>query len=168
MREAFVARPGCVLVSADYSQIEMRLMAHFSRDAPLIAALQAGQDIFTARAARLFGVAAPAEVKDAQRAQAKAVSYAILYGAGPGLLVQNLAISIDDARRLIAAWHRAYPRVQELIEERLHAARLVGFVETLGGRKRFLPHIKASGRAERARAERQVVNTLAVLTMAIL
>ena len=117
LREAFVARPGCVLVSADYSQIEMRLMAHFSRDAPLIAALQAGQDIFTAMAARLFGVAAPAEVKDAQRAQAKAVSYAILYGAGPGLLVQNLAVSIDDARRLIAAWHRAYPRVQELIEE---------------------------------------------------
>ena len=84
--------------------------------------------------------------------------------------MQNLAVSIDDARRLIAAWHRAYPRVQELIEERLHAARLVGFVETLGGRKRFLPHIKASGRAERARAERQVVNTntLALLTAAIL
>ena len=122
--------------------------------------LQAGRDIFSAMAARLFGLEAEAAVKDAQRAQAKAVSYAILYGAGPGLLVQSLAVSLDAAKRLIAAWHRAYPRVQELVEERLHAARLVGFVETLGGRKRFLPHIKASGRAERARAERQVVNTL--------
>ena len=96
-----MARPGCVLLSADYSQFEMRVVAHFSGDAQLIAALQPGSDLFRAMASRLFRVPQP-QVSEQQRAQAKEVSYAILYGAGPGKLVDALALSHDEAKTRLA------------------------------------------------------------------
>ena len=159
MREAFVARPGCVLLSADYSQIEMRVVAHFSGDAQLGAALQPGGDLFRAMASRLFRVPEP-QVSEQQRAQAKEVSYAILYGAGPGKLVDALALSHDEAKALIRQWHAAYPAVAQFRDDTLQRARMTGFVETLCGRKRFLPHLKSKSQKERAKAERQAFNTM--------
>ena len=117
-------------------------------------ALQAGRDVFRAMAARVFSQETGGRedlVAEEQRDRAKAISYAILYGAGPGKLMQDLGCSIEEARKLIKGWHKAHPGVGEFTEQTLHEARQTGFVETLGRRKRFLPHIKAADRAERAR-----------------
>ena len=159
MRDAFAARPGCVLISADYCQVEMRLMAHFSQDDALLEALRAHSDLFIPIAASMFHVA-PARVSSAQRDRAKKVSYAILYGQGARGIATELGIAESRARELIEHWHAACPGVTACMKATLSRCRQLGYVESLGGRRRYLPGIASADESQRREAERQAVNTL--------
>ena len=161
LRDAFVARKGCVLLSADYCQVEMRLLAHFSKDADLIGALQDGAaDLFETIARRLFALPPAAAVSSEQRGRAKSTSYAIFYGAGPGKLVEELAVELDDAKQMIEDWHAAFPTVKGWTERVAAGCAVDGFVTTIGGRKRYLHGIRSRNDAEKRKARRQASNTV--------
>ena len=161
LRDAFVARKGCVLLSADYCQVEMRLLAHFSKDADLIGALQDGAaDLFETIARRLFALPPAAAVTAEQRGRAKSTSYAIFYGAGPGKLVEELAVELDDAKTMIEDWHAAFPTVKGWTERVAAGCAVDGFVTTINGRKRYLHGIRSRNDAEKRKARRQASNTV--------
>ena len=157
IRRAFVAAPGHVLVSADYSQIELRLLAHMSGDPVLIEAFRAGQDIHMHTAVEVFGVDASIVDSDMRR-MAKTVNFGILYGLSPFGLAQRLRISNEAARTYIDDYLARYPRVKECLDGILASARQQGYVTTLLQRRRYLPDVTNANRTIREAAERTAIN----------
>lgn len=158
IRKAFV--PGSednVLVSADYSQIELRLMAHFSGDEHLVSAFRQGQDVHRATASKIFGVALD-EVTEQQRRVAKTVNFGIIYGISPFGLAQRLHCSRSESKRIIDDYFESFPSVRRFISETVEKAGNDMYVETLFGRRRYIPEIKSANGALRAFAERNAVN----------
>ena len=157
IREAVIPDDGCLFLSADYSQIELRLMAHFSQDEHLLAAFRNGQDIHAATAAKIFGIPLDQVTKD-QRRQAKTANFGIIYGISAFGLSQQLDCSRTEAKQLIDDYFAAFPRVIEYIESQKELARQKGYAETLFGRKRYLPDIHSQNATVRSFAERNAVN----------
>lgn len=157
IRCAFIAAPGHVLVSADYSQIELRLLAHFTEDAVLIEAFRQRQDIHTRTAMEVFGVEASA-VDDDMRRMAKTVNFGIIYGLSPFGLAQRLRITNEEARNYIEDYFARYPRVKSYLDGIIAQAREQGYVTTLLLRRRYLPDMHQRNRAIREAAERTAIN----------
>lgn len=157
IREAVIPDDGCLFLSADYSQIELRLMAHFSQDEHLLAAFRNGQDIHAATAAKIFGIPIDQVTKN-QRRQAKTANFGIIYGISAFGLSQQLDCSRTEAKQLIDDYFAAFPRVIEYIESQKELARQNGYAETLFGRKRYLPDIHSQNATVRSFAERNAVN----------
>jgi len=158
IRKAFVPRrDGALIMSADYSQIELRVMAHISGDSALIGAFRNDEDIHTTTAAKVFGVPA-AEVSRDMRRKAKEVNFGIMYGIGPFGLANRLEISQGEARDIIAKYFERFPGVKTYINETIAAARRNGYVSTLAGRRRYLPEINSRNQNIRGNAERQAIN----------
>ncbi|HXO43788.1 MAG TPA: DNA polymerase I [Thermoanaerobaculia bacterium] len=157
IRRAFVAGPGQVLLVADYSQIELRILAHIAAEPELIRAFTAGEDIHRATAGTVFGVA-PELVSADQRRAAKTINFGILYGMSAFGLSQNLGISKGDAERFIAAYLDRYRGVRRYVEETLQSAEREGKVETLYGRVRWLPDIRSKNHNLRENARRMAIN----------
>ncbi len=158
IRRAFIAQyPDTVLMSADYSQIELRIMAYMSGDPGLVNAFKAGQDIHAATAAALFGVPVEQVTPEMRRA-AKVVNFGIMYGLQPYGLAQRLGIPKSEAHRIIEQYFERYPGIRRYIEETLERARRLGYVETLYGRRRYFPTITSKNQTVRAAAERAAIN----------
>ncbi|MDE0206570.1 MAG: DNA polymerase, partial [Candidatus Tectomicrobia bacterium] len=157
IRRAFVAAPGHCMVSVDYSQIELRLLAHLSEDPVLIEAFHSGEDIHTRTAMEVFGVE-PAAVDDDMRRMAKTVNFGILYGQSPFGLAQRLRIEVQAARTYIHNYFARYPRVKECLDGIIGHAREHGYVTTLLQRRRYLPDIASPNRNVREAAERTAIN----------
>ncbi len=157
IREAFIAPPGHLLVSADYSQIELRIMAHLSGDPALVGAFHEGRDIHRATAGEIFGVPAD-EVTTDQRRYIKAVNFGLIYGMGAFGLAQQLGIERGAAQQFIDKYFARYPGVAEYMQRTREIARDQGYVETVFGRRLWLPDIKAGGGPRRAGAERAAIN----------
>ncbi|GMV38134.1 MAG: DNA polymerase I [Fimbriimonadales bacterium] len=157
IRRAFVAPPGHVLLSLDYSQIELRLLAHMSEDPVLTSAFHEGLDIHAATAHSLFGTPEN-EVSPEQRRVAKMVNYAVLYGMSDFGLAQSLQIGVGEAHEVIATYFRQFPGVRAFTESIVEQARRDGYTKTLLGRKRYFPEIRSSNRQVRLAAERAAVN----------
>jgi DNA polymerase-1 len=158
IRAAFIAEPGCVLLAADYSQIELRLLAHYSRDPLLVEAYRRGDDIHTLTASQVFGVP-PLMVTPEHRRQAKVVNFGIVYGLSPFGLSQNLGIEKSEAKRFIDAYFEKYAGVRKFIDKTLDEARREQKVRTLFGRIRPIPDINSKNANMRGFAERTAVNT---------
>ena len=158
IRAAFTADPGCVLLAADYSQIELRLLAHFSKDALLVEAYRRGDDIHTLTASQVFGVP-PLMVTADHRRQAKVVNFGIVYGLSPFGLSQNLGIDTSEAKGFIEAYFEKYSGVRRYIDQTLEEARREQKVKTLFGRPRPIPDINSKNYNLRGFAERTAVNT---------
>jgi DNA polymerase-1 len=158
IRAAFTAEPGHVLISADYSQIELRLLAHYSKDPLLVEAYRRGDDIHTLTASQVFGVP-PLMVTSEHRRQAKVVNFGIVYGLSPFGLSQNLGIEKSEAKRFIDAYFEKYAGVRKFIDKTLEEARREQKVRTLFGRIRPIPDINSKNANMRGFAERTAVNT---------
>ncbi|MBS3799509.1 MAG: DNA polymerase I, partial [Thioalkalivibrio sp.] len=157
IRRAFIAESGYSLLAADYSQIELRIMAHLSRDKGLLAAFGAGQDIHRATAAEVFGLA-PEEVTSDQRRAAKTINFGLIYGMSAWGLARNLGIEQADARAYIDRYFERYPGVHAYMEQSRGKGRENGYVETLFGRRLYLPEINSRNGARRQQAERLAIN----------
>jgi DNA polymerase-1 len=158
IRAAFIAAPGHTLLSADYSQIELRLMAHFSGDPLLTRAYATGQDIHTLTASEVFGIAPEAMSKET-RNRAKAVNFGIVYGISPFGLAQQLGIEQHEARLYIETYFERYKGVREFIDRILEQTRREQKVRTMFGRVRPIPDIQSRNANLRGFAERTAVNT---------
>ena len=158
IRAAFIAEPGWTLLSADYSQIELRLLAHFSKDPVLIEAFRGGQDIHARTAQEVFGVGPLAQTAEHRRA-AKAINFGIIYGLSPFGLAQQLGIDQKEAARFIAAYFARYPGVKQYLDGCLAEVRRTGFTSTLLGRRRPIPEIASPVANLRGLAERTALNT---------
>jgi len=158
IRAAFIAEPGHVLLTADYSQIELRLLAHFSGDRLLVDAYRRGDDIHTLTASQVFGVP-PLMVTPDHRRQAKVVNFGIVYGLSPFGLSQNLGIEPSEAKQFIANYFETYEGVRRFIDKTLEEARRDMKVKTLFGRVRPIPDINSKNSNQRGFAERTAVNT---------
>lgn len=158
IRAAFIADPGCVLLTADYSQIELRLLAHFSRDPLLVEAYRRGDDIHTLTASQVFGVP-PLMVTPDHRRQAKVVNFGIVYGLSPFGLSQNLGIEPAEAKQFIANYFQTYGGVRAFIDKTLEETRRELKVKTLFGRVRPIADINSKNANQRGFAERTAVNT---------
>ena len=158
IRQAVIPDEGCLFLSADYSQIELRLMAHFSQDPHLVQAFLSGQDIHAATAAKIFNVSIE-EVTKEQRRQAKTANFGIIYGISPFGLAQQLDCSRSEAKALIDGYFAAFPGVIDYIEKQKELARQQGYAVTLFGRKRYLPDILSHNATVRSFAERNAVNS---------
>ena len=157
IREAVIPDEGCLFLSADYSQIELRLLAHFSQDEHLLQAFRSGQDIHAATAARIFKLPIEQITKD-QRRKAKTANFGIIYGISAFGLAQQLDCPRNEARQLIDDYFAAFPGVIKFIERQKEKARVRGYAETLFGRKRYLPDILSNNATVRSFAERNAVN----------
>ena len=157
IREAVIPDEGCLFLSADYSQIELRLMAHFSQDEHMLAAFRSGQDIHAATAAKIYGLPIDQVTKD-QRRKAKTANFGIIYGISAFGLAQQLDCSRSEAKQLIDDYFAAFPQVIRYIESQKELARQKGYAETLFGRKRYLPDIHSHNATVRSFAERNAVN----------
>lgn len=157
IREAVIADEGCMFLSADYSQIELRLMAHLSQDEHMLEAFRANQDIHAATAARIFKKPIELITKD-ERRKAKTANFGIIYGISAFGLAQQLDCSRTEAKQLIDDYFAAFPRVVSYIEQQKEVARQKGYAETLFGRKRYLPDILSRNATVRSFAERNAVN----------
>ena len=158
IRQAVIPDEGCVFLSADYSQIELRLMAHFSQDPPMLEAFRSGQDVHAATAAKIFGVSIEDVTKE-QRRQAKTANFGIIYGISAFGLAQQLDCSRSEAKALIDGYFAAFPGVIDYIERQKDLARQQGYAVTLFGRKRYLPDILSHNATVRSFAERNAVNS---------
>lgn len=158
VKSAFTASEGCVLVSADYSQIELRLLAHFSGDEKLVRAFVEGSDIHALTAANILGIPV-SEVTPAERRDAKAVNFGIIYGMSDFGLAENLAIPKYKAKEFIDKYFLSHPAVRSYLDGCIESARETGFAVTLLGRKRALPEINSSNYHLRTAAERMAMNT---------
>ncbi len=158
IRRAFVPGDGCLFLSADYSQIELRLLAHLSGDEGLIAAFRSGEDIHRATAARVFKVD-PEDVDSGLRSRAKAVNFGVIYGMGPQRLARETKVTLEEARAFIDQYFDTYPDVRGFLERTVEEARACGYVSTLLGRKRWLPELLSKDKRVRAQAENVAVNT---------
>ncbi len=157
IRKAFVAEPGYRLLAADYSQIELRIMAHLSQDKGLIRAFEAGEDIHRATAAEVFGVNA-VDVSDEQRRRAKAVNFGLIYGMSAFGLSRQLGIGRGEAQEYVDTYFARYPGVKDFMDETRERARDRGYVETVFGRRLYLPEIKSRNAQRRQYAERTAIN----------
>ena len=157
IRQAFVAPPGRKIVACDYSQIELRIMAHLSEDAGLLNAFASGQDVHRATAAEVFGVPL-AQVSGDQRRAAKAINFGLMYGMSAWGLARQLGIGRGEAQDYIAVYFARYPGVREFMERVRGQARADGFVETVFGRRLYLAEIHSKNQAQRAGAERAAIN----------
>jgi DNA polymerase-1 len=158
IRKAFLpGRDGMVILAADYSQIELRVMAHVSGDAGLTEAFVRDEDIHATTAAKVFGVEAEAVTRDMRR-KAKEVNFGIMYGIGPFGLANRLGITQGEARDIIGRYFERFPGVKRYISDTLERARKTGYVETLLGRRRYIPDIASKNQNVRGNAERQAIN----------
>jgi DNA polymerase-1 len=157
IRQAFVAAPGYRLVAADYSQIELRIMAHLSGDASLVAAFTEDRDVHQATAAEVLGVPL-AEVSADQRRSAKAVNFGLIYGMSAFGLARQLGIGRGEAQRYVDRYFERYPGVRRYMDETRNQARELGYVETVYGRRLYLPDIRSRNAALRQYAERSAIN----------
>jgi DNA polymerase I len=157
VRQAFIAKPGCLLVAADYSQVELRIMAHLSEDPSLLSAFNAGQDIHRATAAEVFGVEAESVTTD-QRRSAKAINFGLIYGMSAFGLARQLGINRKQAAEYIELYFARYPGVQNYMNNIRYTAAEKGYVETIFGRRLYLPEINARNGMRRQSAERTAIN----------
>jgi DNA polymerase-1 len=157
IRQAFIAPPGKLLLAADYSQIELRILAHFSADERLIAAFRAGMDIHRATAAEIFGLP-PEQIDDNQRRSAKAINFGLIYGMSAFGLSRQLGIPRDAAQLYMDRYFARYPGVREFMDRTRAEAAERGHVETLFGRRLYLPEITSRNRQRREYAERAAIN----------
>jgi DNA polymerase-1 len=157
IRQAFVAPPGHRLVAADYSQIELRIMAHLSADASLLNAFAEDRDVHQATAAEVFGIELAAVSAD-QRRSAKAINFGLIYGMSAFGLARQLGIGRGDAQRYVDLYFERYPGVKRYMDETRRQARESGYVETVFGRRLYLPEIRSRNQALRQYAERSAIN----------
>jgi DNA polymerase-1 len=157
IRQAFVAPPGNRLLAADYSQIELRIMAHLSGDAGLTRAFESGEDIHRATAAEVFGVGLT-DVSDDERRSAKAINFGLIYGMSAFGLGRQLGIPRREAQEYVDLYFARYPGVKQFMDETRERARDRGYVETVFGRRLYLPEIKSGNPARRQYAERTAIN----------
>ncbi|HYA87281.1 MAG TPA: DNA polymerase I [Nitrospirota bacterium] len=158
IRRAFIAERGSSLLSADYSQIELRILAHMSRDQGLINTFQADEDVHTRTASEIFGLP-PDEITPEMRRKAKAVNFGIIYGISAFGLAQDIGVSNVEAKRYIDSYFARYPQVREFINQTIETAKTKGYIITLFGRRRFIPELSSSVVAVRNFGERMAVNT---------
>ncbi|MFP4416793.1 MAG: DNA polymerase I [Chitinispirillaceae bacterium] len=158
IREAFAAPENLMIVAADYSQIELRILAHLSNDPRLIEAFENDLDIHTQTAAAIYMVM-PEFVQPRMRRAAKTINFGLMYGMGPANLSKQLGISFKEARAFIETYFHQFPLIQAYMNESIGKARLNGYTETLLGRRRYLPDINAKSRQVREAAERTAINT---------
>ena len=158
IRKAFVARDeNHVLIAADYSQIELRIIAELSKDPVMLESFQKGEDIHKATAARVFNVSLE-EVNREQRSQAKTVNFGIIYGVSAFGLAEQTGLSRKEAKELIDAYYETYPVLKQYMEDQIQKAREQGFVETIFGRRRYLKDINSRNHVVKSHAERNAVN----------
>ncbi|MEY4592900.1 MAG: hypothetical protein RIR18_1795 [Pseudomonadota bacterium] len=157
IRMAFIAAPGCQLLSADYSQVELRIMAHLSGDERLLQAFAQGEDVHRATAAEIFGIT-PIEVANDQRRVAKSINFGLIYGMSAFGLARQLGLERSAAQTYIDRYFARYPGVARYMEETRKQARQQGYVETVFGRRLWLPEIRATQAARRQGAERAAIN----------
>lgn len=157
IRKVFIPDDGCIFFSADYSQIELRLMAHLSGDENMIEAFRAGDDIHASTAAKIFKLDI-SKVSSDMRRKAKTANFGIIYGISVFGLSERLTIPRAEAKQLIDGYFETYPHVKLYMDESIEHARELGFVETIFGRKRFLPDIKSANSIVRGYAERNAIN----------
>ena len=157
IREAFVAPAGCHIVAADYSQIELRIMAHLSQDANLLGAFGSGMDVHRATAAEIFGVA-PNEVSADQRRYAKVINFGLIYGMSAFGVATKLEIDRAAAQTYMERYFARYPGVAAYMQRTRESAREKGYVETVFGRRLWLPEIRAGNGLRRQAAERAAIN----------
>jgi DNA polymerase-1 len=157
MRSCFVAAPGAMLVAADYSQIELRVLAHMSEDPTLLDAFAAGDDIHARTAGILFE---KDEVTADERRKAKTINFGLLYGMGPQKLGRELGITLKEAKEFISVYFSKLSRVREFYEEIEEGARSWGYVTTLAGRRRMLPDINSRNANLAQQARRMAINTV--------
>ena len=157
IRKAFVPEPGCLFFSADYSQIELRVMAHLSGDENMIEAFREGYDIHAATAAKIYKESIDSVSRD-QRTKAKRANFGIIYGITVFGLAERLDISRDEARQLIDGYFDNFPKVKEYMEQAKEEARTKGYVQTLFGRRRYLSDINSRNATVRGFAERNAIN----------
>jgi DNA polymerase-1 len=158
IREAFIAPEGYLLVSADYSQIELRILAHLSEDAFLTKAFLDDKDIHTQTASAIYGCF-PEMVTPEMRRAAKTINFGLMYGMGPINLSRQLGISFSEAQKFIETYFQQFPKVKSYIEASIARARELGYSETMLGRRRYLPDLNAANRNIREAAERTAINT---------
>jgi len=159
IREMFIPEEGCRLVSADYSQVELRILAHYSEDEGLTAAFHRGDDIHRQTAAAVAGIP-PEDVDDDARARAKAINFGIIYGSSSFGLANQLGIASADAQAMIDAYFERYSGVREFLDRTVSDARELGYVTTLLGRRRYLPDLNSRNRTLRQAAERMATNSV--------
>jgi DNA polymerase I len=157
VRQAFVAPQGCKIISADYSQVELRIMAHLSQDKNLYRAFQGDVDVHRATAAEIFEVAIN-EVTDTQRRDAKTINFGLIYGMSAFGLAKRLGMENKDAKKYIDLYFSRYPGVKKYMEKMREAAHKHGFVETIFGRRLYIPEIKSKNFMRRSAAERAAIN----------
>ena len=157
VRKAFVAELGCLFFSADYSQIELRLMAHLSEDEHMISAFLEGHDIHRATAAKIYKKSLD-EVSSDERRKAKTANFGIIYGITTFGLAERMEVSRSEAKELIDGYFETYPKVKEYMEESVNKARELGYTETLFGRRCYLPDINSHNATVRGYAERNAIN----------
>jgi len=158
IRKGFIAAPGSLFLAVDYSQIELRVLAHFSSDAAFVGAFTEGVDVHRQTAAVIFGISVE-DVTPEMRGQAKTVSFATLYGQGAFSLANRLGISRDEAHEFIEMYFERFSSVREFFDSQIDMARDLGYVETLMGRRRYVPEIQASNWSVRQFGERVAQNT---------
>ncbi|MDR1870178.1 MAG: DNA polymerase I [Treponema sp.] len=158
IREAFVAKPGCLLISADYSQIELVVLAHLSEDKNLISSFLENKDVHARTAALIFGID-ESEVKSEQRRMAKTINFGVMYGMSSFRLANELNISRTDAANFISAYFNTYSGVRQFIENLIKKTEQTGYVTTISGHRRYIPIINSRNKTEKASAERIAVNT---------
>jgi len=159
MRACFTAGPGHRLISADYSQVELRVLAHYSQDPTLLSAFRNGEDIHTRTAALLHDVE-PSQIGPDERRKAKTINFGLIYGMGARKLAQDLGIPMAEARMFIERYFARFAHIKEFFDRVEESARELGYVTTLSGRRRPLPDMRSQSGQARALAERQAVNTL--------
>src|SRR5512133_3565074 len=157
IRRAFIPDPGKIFLSADYSQIELRLMAHLSGDSGMIADFLSGQDIHSATASKIFRVPV-AEVTREMRSRAKTANFGIIYGISAFGLSERLTIGRKEAKEVIDGYFESYPGVKEYMDESIRRARETGYVTTMFGRRRYVPDIHSRSQVVRGNAERNAIN----------
>ncbi len=158
IRKAFIATEDCLLVSADYSQIELRIFAHITADPKLVAAFKSDEDIHAQTARRIFNIPEGEPVSQEQRRQAKTINFAVIYGASPFRVAGELGIPQATASELIKAYFELYPGVRTYLETVLEGARTNGYVQTLLGRRRYVPDVNSRVYQFRQTAEREAMN----------
>ncbi len=158
IRRAFVPKPGCVFVSADYSQIDLRVMAHLSGDKTLVEAFTTGEDIHIRTATEVLGVT-PDKVNAEARRLAKVINFGIIYGMGSQRLAGELGIALANASDYIKRYFERLPGVRAWLDDTVRIARTTGYVTTMYGRRRYLPELNAQPGGARAQAERIAINT---------
>ena len=158
VRKAFIAKPGCQLISADYSQIELRILAHLTEDKALCSAFENNVDIHKATASEMYQISVKKVDEDLRR-KAKAINFGLMYGQGPYTLSEALGVSVGEAKEIIDNYFKRFKRVKEYIEDVIKKASKTGYVETMFGRRRQIAEIKSSRFQSKKFGERVAVNT---------